>query len=84
MWEYNQRIPPQAMGQKLVSDEHSYIWGGYRCRRMLQAIYTIAFQCLLRFDEVLQIQAHHLVIIDQNKGCIQLNLLFRKTHQFGG
>lgn len=51
---------------------------------MLQAIYTLAFQCLLRIDEVLQIQSHHILVINEEKGEIQLNLLFRKTNQYGG
>ncbi|KIJ04676.1 hypothetical protein PAXINDRAFT_94457 [Paxillus involutus ATCC 200175] len=33
-------------------------WGGGRARRLLHAAYTIAFLCLLRFDEVLKIQMH--------------------------
>jgi hypothetical protein len=51
---------------------------------MLQAIYTLAFQCLLRVDEVLSIQAHYIVVVNEEKGLIQLNLLFRKTNQYGG
>lgn len=51
---------------------------------MLQCIYIIAFLCLLRFDEVLKIQAHHLEVIDEIKGQIKLTLPFRKTHKYGG
>jgi len=51
---------------------------------MLQCIYTIAFLCLLRFDEVLKIQAHHLEVIDEGKGEIKLMLPFRKIHKHGG
>jgi len=51
---------------------------------MLHCIYTLAFTCLLRFDEVLQIQHHHIKVIDKEAGKIELNLLFRKTNQYGG
>ena len=51
---------------------------------MLQCIYTIAFLCLLRFDEVLRIELKDVEVIDQKKGQIRLSLPFRKTHQYGG
>lgn len=63
--------------------EHSE-WAGARQRRMLQSIYSIAFLCLLRFDEVLRIQLKDIEVIDKVKGQIKLTLPFRKTHQFGG
>jgi hypothetical protein len=56
-------------------------WGGGRARRLLQAAYTIALLCLLRFDEVLKIQAHDVKLV--TKTCIKLTLPFRKTSQFG-
>jgi hypothetical protein len=59
-------------------------WGGGRLRLMLQCIYTIAFLCLLRFDEVLRIQLKDIEVIDKEKGHIKLTLPFRKTHQYGG
>ena len=59
-------------------------WGGPRLCMMLQCIYTIAFLCLLRFDEVLQIQLKDIEVIDKLKGYIKLTLPFRKTHQYGG
>jgi hypothetical protein len=57
-------------------------WGGGRARRLLQAIYTLAFWCLLRFDEVLKIQFQDMEVISST--CIKLTLPFRKTDQFGG
>jgi hypothetical protein len=51
---------------------------------MLQCIYIISFLCLLRFDEVLKIQAHHLEVVEEASGQIRLTLPFRKTHKFGG
>ena len=56
-------------------------WGGPVQRLMMQAIYTISFLCLLRFDEVLKIQHHYIEVIDKDEGHIQLILPFRKTHQ---
>jgi len=50
-------------------------------RRALHAIYTIAFICMLRSDEVLKIRMEHLEILPTK---IILTLPFRKTHQFGG
>ena len=75
MYDYNKEIPLIKYGERHSSN--TYIWGGHRCRKMMQAIYT-------RFDEVLQIQAHHIEIIDKDKGQIALHLLFRKTNQYGG
>ena len=58
-------------------------WGGDRLRMMLQCIYTIAFLCLLRFDEVLRIELKDIEVMDKLKGHIKLTLPFRKTHQYG-
>jgi hypothetical protein len=53
---------------------------------MLHAAYTIAFLCMLRFDEVLRIEAHYIEVLDghEETGEIRLTLPFRKTHQNGG
>lgn len=51
---------------------------------MIHCIYVLSFLCLLRFDEVLSIQVHHLEVKDKEKGLIMLHLLSRKTHQTGG
>jgi len=59
-------------------------WGGAKLRIMLQCIYTIAFLCLLRFDEVLRIELKNIEVVDKFKGHIKLTLPFRKTHQYGG
>ncbi|KAG2124082.1 DNA breaking-rejoining enzyme [Suillus cothurnatus] len=55
-------------------------WGGGRVRRLLQAAYTVAFLCMLRFDEVLKIQVHDLCV---EKNWVVLYLPFLKTHQNG-
>ena len=61
------------------------IWGGVRQRAMMSLMYAIAFQCLLRIDEVLRIEVRHLrrhILPEGPK--IELTLDFRKTHQTGG
>jgi hypothetical protein len=54
-------------------------------RRALQAIYTLAFICLLRSDEVLKICRDHIELVkeDDNVQYMVLTLPFRKTHQDG-
>ena len=45
--------------------------------------YTIAFLCLLRADEVLNIQAEHIEFLESPPRMV-LTLPYRKTHQDGG
>ncbi len=83
LFDFNNNFQVFRLGETpCVSNDHA--WGGGRLRLMLQCIYSIAFLCLLRFDEVLKIQAHHLEVIDEVKGEIKLMLPFRKTHKYGG
>ena len=75
-------IPPPSL-----SKDHPNAWngkGGARARRALQVIYTIAFICLLRSDEVLKINRTHITYLDDGTDGIILTLPFRKTHQGGG
>ena len=65
--------------QPLASDE----WGGPMARREIQAIYLIAFFCLLRSDEVLKIRREHL-ILSKDGQTVTVTLPFRKTHKNGG
>jgi integrase len=60
-------------------------WAGHSIRVMLLLIYIIAFLCLLRFDEVLNIKWSW-IQLETYKGRkrIKLSLPFRKTHQYGG
>ena len=57
-------------------------WGGARAQRLLGLAYTLAFLCLLRVDEVLNIQSQDLVVLSPTK--LELTLPFRKTEQYGG
>jgi hypothetical protein len=72
------------MGEAPVVPDDVRYWGGGKLRLMLQSIYIISFLCLLRFDECLKIQAHHLEVIDEGEGQIKLTLPFRKTSKTGG
>ncbi|CAA7260796.1 unnamed protein product [Cyclocybe aegerita] len=56
-------------------------WGGPLACRALGAIYTVAFLCLLRSNEVLKICCKH---VEFHKDGMTLTLPFRKTHQDGG
>jgi hypothetical protein len=55
---------------------------GGRLLRALWACYTIAFWCLLRFDEVLRIRVEDLEV--ESSTVVILTLRWRKTAQFGG
>jgi hypothetical protein len=57
-------------------------WGGGRTRRALQCAYLLAFWCLLRFDEVLNIQFQDICFVAPT--CISLTLRRRKNAQYGG
>ena len=70
--------------QRHLDNPEQTSWGGAKLRIMLQCIYTIAFLCLLRFDEVLRIELKNIDVVDKFKGHIKLTLPFRKTHQYGG
>lgn len=48
---------------------------------MMQIMYVIAFLCLLRFDEIIHIQAHHIKMLNTKTEAIEITLNFRKTHQ---
>jgi hypothetical protein len=82
LYEKNQEFTIQPL-QKINDTDHEN-WGGARLRTMLQCIYSIAFLCLLRFDEVLRIEHKDIEVVDNIKGEIKLTLPFRKTHQYGG
>jgi len=52
-------------------------------RRLLQAVFIIAFLCLLRSDEVLKIRRQHVEFLNAPKR-VKLTLPFRKTHPGSG
>ncbi|KAH9479416.1 hypothetical protein JR316_0008006 [Psilocybe cubensis] len=66
--------------QPSINGNDIHQWGGPLCRKALQAIYTLAFICMLCVDEVLKIQTNRITFAE---GKMILTLPFRKTHQFG-
>ena|ERR1022692_4179642 len=87
LYESSERFPKPKHGHGFnINDDEITNWGGYRQRAMLHAAYTISFLCMLRFDEVLRIEAHHIEVMEghEETGEIRLTLPFRKTHQNGG
>ena len=90
-WDLNPRPKPvqttpgasDSSAQLGLKSLHN--WGGPLMRHALQAIYTIAFICLLRSDEVLKIHRDHVELVkdDNNSEYMILNLPFQKTHQDG-
>ncbi|KAJ7050799.1 hypothetical protein C8F01DRAFT_1000095, partial [Mycena amicta] len=79
--EESARIRNIERRSRTASNNSINDWGGGGVRRMLQAVYTLAFSCLLRFDEALNISIHHIEIISDD--CFVLTLPFRKTDQHG-
>ncbi len=82
------KLPKGGHGFNIIDldEDELYSWGVYRMCTMLHAAYTISFLCMLRFDEVLNIEAYYIEVLDETRetGEIRLSLPFRKTHQLGG
>lgn len=57
-------------------------WGGGRARRLVRAVALLEFWCLLRGDEGLKIQRHDIIPVSPT--CLEINMPFRKTAQYGG
>ncbi|KAK0482321.1 hypothetical protein IW261DRAFT_1550292 [Armillaria novae-zelandiae] len=59
-------------------------WCGPNTRRLLQAIYLVAFTCLLQIDEVLHIQAHDVrQYKDNGVWCVSITLSQHKNNYTG-
>ena len=82
-WDLNTRSKPAS--DSIAQSKSLHNWGGPLIRHALQAIYTLAFICLLRSDEVLKIQRDHIEFVkdDNDSEYMILTLPFRKTHQDG-
>ena len=82
----NWDIKDYAPGTRSKSNTEEKQWGLGRTRRLLTLAYNLAFTCLLRFDEVLKIQAHDITLFPNAKPCtsMEVRLPFRKTSQYGG
>jgi integrase len=57
-------------------------WATPRRRMLVHAVISIAFVCLMRIDEVLNLRFEDLKVIADNN--ISITLETRKTHQYGG
>ena len=72
-------------GSRNTKTKSIHDWGGPTTRRALHAIYTLAFICLLRSDEVLKIRRQDLELVKEDDQTVYMivTLPFRKTHQDG-
>ncbi|KAL1726302.1 DNA breaking-rejoining enzyme, partial [Schizophyllum commune] len=83
-------ITPEIMKRLYVKNRRDYTRlkdvrihdGDNLIARLLQCCYTLAFICMLRFDEVLRIQMQDITF--HLDGSVELKLPFRKTEQNGG
>ncbi|KAG7094205.1 hypothetical protein E1B28_007812 [Marasmius oreades] len=93
MYNYNTQeehwnpSPPQfaQSSQPMSSSTQKKTHLSPRFRRLLHLAYTIAFLCLLRVDEVLNITFDQINIVQHDDGTIFMNITlpYRKTAQFG-
>ena len=86
LYHYNHRTENWDLNTSSSTQSESiHIWGGPLTRHALQAIYTLAFICLLRSDEVLKICRDHIEFVKEDNDIqyMILTLPFRKTHQDG-
>ncbi|KAJ7814703.1 DNA breaking-rejoining enzyme [Mycena olivaceomarginata] len=82
LYDYNHdhgRSTPQPYGSTTPAGK----WDGAHARLLCWVAYLIAFHCLLRVDEVLNIQAHDVRVDSENPNIIIITLPFRKTAQYG-
>lgn len=86
MYDFKETFVEQEYGPRKRKQASSEQWAGKDLRTMLHALYTVAFHCLLRFDEALRIEWHWIEYQQYGDGKIRLRvkLPFRKTHQTGG
>jgi len=83
MYAYNQaegRSEVQAFMPRTLKAKAS--WGSPRRRLLVHAVLTLAFVCLLRIDEALNLRFED--IIFHSPEAIEINLFSKKTHPFGG
>ena len=83
MYEFNARAYEryrQSIGSAPASSDKE--WGRERARRLVHAVITLSFVCLLRIDETLSLRVED--IDPQGPNCISITLQKRKTDPFGG
>ena len=84
LFEMNAQFGPELDHERDYEPSGFRPWAGWRKRVMMSMAYAIAFLCLLRLDEVLNIKIENFEIIDEKTGKTKLVLDFRKTAQGGG
>ncbi|KAF8335627.1 hypothetical protein F5887DRAFT_891825 [Amanita rubescens] len=80
IWEFNEKNYHKQGAMVTPSSEKQ--WGRERARRLVHAIITLSFVCLLRIDEALNICKKDIEIIGPD--CLSVTLQKRKTDPFGG
>jgi integrase len=81
MYDYNMadgRSTVQNITSRVKGKE---LWGSPRHRLLVHAVTTLAFMCLLRLDEVLNLRFEDIELRDDS---VIVTLSSRKTQQFGG
>ncbi len=85
---YNYRNQPERLVpvpiQQISRDTPKSLdnWGGPRLRLLVHVIVVLAFSCLLRCDEVVNLRAEDVEVLGPD--CISFCLTSRKTSPFGG
>jgi hypothetical protein len=85
LYDFNGKITDAIPKSTNLKAKSVHDWGGPTTRLALHAIYTLAFICLLRSDEVLKIRRQDLQLMKEVDGSVYIivTLPFRKTHQDG-
>ncbi|PBK82913.1 hypothetical protein ARMGADRAFT_1048527 [Armillaria gallica] len=80
LYEHNHK--PENWNNEHLSQGN---WSGGNTQRLLQAVYLIVFTCLLRIDEVLNLQAHEVDVYDNEDdiGCMLITLPFSRNTPVG-
>jgi hypothetical protein len=79
---FNNSEGRSEIGHSNPSESVAHQWGNPRRRLLVHSVLTLAFLCLLRIDEVLNLQFQDLQYRSQNQVVVTLHT--RKTHPHGG
>lgn len=85
MYEFNAKAYEryrQLPGSAPASSDKE--WGRERARRLVHAVITLSFVCLLRIDETLSLRVEDIDLQSPDPNCISIALQKRKTDPFGG
>jgi integrase len=81
MYAYN-HAEGRSEVQPFMDRKAKQSWGNPRRRLLVHAVLTVAFVCLLRIDEALNLRFEDIIFHSPEK--IEIHLFKRKTHQCGG